>query len=125
LPGNALERLAYFITETVPKGSIIIAPAELTENLVSIKSDYHFQPAEPNNADATILIHKLQDWMQNIYRGATDPKYLQDYLDEFCFRHNTANWNNHLAILDHLLTGIMGGAATEPFTIQPFPEEDT
>ena len=63
--------------------------------------------------------------MRNIYRGATDPKYLQDYLDEFCFRHNTANWNNSLAILDHLLTGIMGGNAIQPLSIQPLSIQPT
>lgn len=114
LSASSPEKLTNFITQAVPKRSTITATSELIENLVSIKEDYHFQLAEPNDAHAIALINKLQDWMQNIYRGATDPKYLQDYLDEFCFRHNTANWNNRLAILDHLLTGIMGGNVIQP-----------
>jgi len=125
LPENSPNTLTDVITQVVPKGSTIITTADIIQSLSSINQDYHLQPADSDNVKATELTNELQQWMRNIYRGATDPKYLQDYLDEFCFRHNTANWNNRLAILDHLLTGIMGDNATQGIPNQPTPKEDT
>lgn len=124
LPANTPDKLPEFITQVVPKDSIIITTAD-RQSLISINEDYHLQRTDTDNAHAIELISELQGWMQNIYRGATDPKYLQDYLDEFCFRHNTANWNNSLAILDHLLTGIMGGNPIQPLSIQPLAIQPT
>lgn len=125
LPHNSPYTLTDFITQVVPKGSTIITTTEIIQSLSSINHNYRMQPAERDNAKATELTNELQRWMRNIYRGATNPKYLQDYLDEFCFRHNTANWNNRLAILDHLLTGIMGGNTTQTISIQTTPKEET
>jgi len=124
LPDHTPNKLPDFITQVVPKESIIEAAADILQSLVSIGGDYHLQPSDTDNACAIELISELQGWMQNIYRGATDPKYLQNYLDEFCFRHNTANWNNSLAILDHLLTGIMGGNTIQPLSTQSTHRED-
>ena len=119
LPKNNSNRLAEFVSQVVPTGSIITTTADIIQRLSSICQDYHLQAVDSDNPCATELTNELQKWMRNIYRGATNPKYLQDYLDEFCFRHNTANWSNRLAILDHLLTGIMGGNAA-----QSLPTED-
>lgn len=124
LPDNTPDKLPDFITQVVPKGSIILTTTDTLPSLISINENYHLQRADTENTQAIECISQLQGWMRNIYRGATDPKYLQDYLDEFCFRHNTASWNNSLAILDHLLTGIMGGNAIQPLSIQPTPAEE-
>ena len=124
LPDNSPDKLPHFITQVVPKGSVITTATVTLPSLISISQEYHLQPTDTDNTQAIKLISELQEWMQNIYRGATDPKYFQDYLDEFCFRHNTASWNNSLAILDHLLTGIMGGNVTQPLAPQPTPTEE-
>ena len=111
---NIASKLPDFITQAVPQGSTIIASVDIIHSLFLIEQDYHLQITDSEKVSAVNLVHELQSWMRLVYRGATDPKYIQDYLDEFCFRHNTATWNNRLAILDHLLTGIMGGSATQP-----------
>ncbi len=49
-------------------------------------------------------------WVNGVYRGAIDGRYLQEYLDEYSFRHNTALWQDRRAILDHLLTGLISPA---------------
>lgn len=46
-------------------------------------------------------------WLNSVYRGTIDGRYLQDYLDEYSFRHNTAAWQDRRAMLDHLLTGLI------------------
>ncbi len=54
-----------------------------------------------------LLLQQMDFWLNTLYRKAINPCYLQGYLDEFCFRHNTASWSDHLNVLDHLLTGLM------------------
>lgn len=111
-------RLSDFIKRVVPMGSSIAASSLLSLHLIDIEQEYILRITDTENSHAIDLGYELQLWMRHLYRGATDPKYLQEYLDEFCFRHNTATWNNRLAILDHLLTGIMGGNASQPRTCQ-------
>lgn len=111
-------KLPEFITQVVPKGAIIIASAATHHSLLILMEEYYLQSSDQENMGAAAVIDELQRWMRLIYRGATDSKYLQDYLDEFCFRHNTASWNNQPAILDHLLTGIMGGNAAGSQSLQ-------
>lgn len=110
--------LEEFIIQVVPKGATIITPFTTHHSLLTLMEEYHLQSSDQENMGTTALIEELQRWMALIYRGATDPKYLQDYLDEFCFRHNTATWNNQPAILDHLLTGIVGGTAVQARRLQ-------
>ena len=61
-----------------------------------------------------LLLQKATTWLNTVYRGSIDPRHLQGYLDEFCFRYNTASWPDQLAVLDHLLTGLVstGGKKT-------------
>jgi hypothetical protein len=62
----------------------------------------------------SLLLQKTVSWLNTVYRGSIDPGHLQGYLDEFCFRYNTASWPDQLAVLDHLLTGLVstGGKKT-------------
>lgn len=53
------------------------------------------------------LLDDLAGWLGSVYRVAIDRRYLQDYLDEYCFRHNTSSWQDRRAVLDHLLTGLI------------------
>lgn len=53
------------------------------------------------------IFEETQQWLATLYRGAVDSRYLQSYLDEFSFRHNSAFLQDRLAVLDHLLTGLV------------------
>jgi hypothetical protein len=53
------------------------------------------------------MVKEVQKWLITLYRGAVDSRYLQSYLDEFSFRHNSAFLQDRLAVLDHLLTGLV------------------
>ena len=67
----------------------------------------------PTSEQLNLTKNVLDDfvrWLNSVYRGAIDSRYLQDYLDEYSFRHNTASWQDRRAILDHLLTGLISPA---------------
>lgn len=48
--------------------------------------------------------------LNSVHRAPIDRRYLQDYLDEYSFRHNTSSWLDRRAVLDHLLTGLISPA---------------
>ena len=52
-------------------------------------------------------------WLNRVYRGAISGKYLNNYLDEFCFRYNTRTWSDKLAVLDHFVTGLISPKTVE------------
>lgn len=101
--------LKDFIIQAVPTGQLLIAPASVISDIKSLQQKYTLTIAEQENREVEPLIHDLHTWMHGLYRGASSPKYIQDYLNEFVFRYNTRSWPNRLEILDHLFTGIMGG----------------
>ncbi|PHR25157.1 MAG: hypothetical protein COA36_14210 [Desulfotalea sp.] len=111
LLGTPQNPLPHIVKYSIPTSATIITSESIALSLADIRLDYHIQTTDSENQKAIELLQELQQWMSRIYRGATGATYLQGYLDEFCFRHNTATWNNRLAILDHLLTGIMSGHA--------------
>jgi hypothetical protein len=53
------------------------------------------------------LLEELTIWLNTLYRATISSNYLQSYLDEFCFRHNTASWPDRRAVLDHLINGLV------------------
>jgi len=66
-----------------------------------------------------VLIKETTDWLNVTYRGAVDTRYLQSYLAEFSFHHNTVSWPDRMAIFDHLLDGLVSSAVNPP----PLPTE--
>ncbi len=68
------------------------------------------EPTPQQLTQAVLLLQETAHWLEKLYHGAIDTCYLQSYLDEFCFRHNTASWPDRLAVLDHLLTGLITSA---------------
>lgn len=103
-----LSRLSHFIVRTVQRGAVVRVSPSFLNGLFAIAGDYSFRLAMPEeDGRATELMGELQQWMSRLYRGTPHPKYVQEYLDEFTFHHNTAFWTNRLAILDHLLSGIL------------------
>ncbi len=75
-----------------------------------IGSDFWGQPTREQLERGHLLLEKAVSWLNTVYRGAIAPCHLQGYLDEFCFRYNTTSWPDHLAIMDHLLTGLLSTA---------------
>ncbi|MFW2365800.1 MAG: transposase [Desulforhopalus sp.] len=67
---------------------------------LSLPTQYHLQQGHA-------IFEELQQWLATIYRGAIDSRYLQSYLDEFSFRHNSVLLQDRLAVLDHLLTALV------------------
>ncbi len=65
-----------------------------------------------------ILIQQTKDWLNSMYRGAVDIRYMQAYLEEFSFRHNTASWSDRMSIFDHLMNGLISSAQDRPFTMK-------
>ncbi len=57
-----------------------------------------------------VLMQEAKDWLNSMYRGAIDIRYMQTYLEEFTFRHNTAFWSDRLSVFDHLMTGLLSSA---------------
>ena len=75
-------------------------------------------PTRHQLAKAVVLLQKTASWLDTLYHGAIDSGYLQSYLDEFCFRHNTASWPDRLAVLDHLLTGLIASTDNRAQPVQ-------
>ena len=83
-----------------------------------IPTDHLGQPTKEQLERGNILLKETVYWLNTVYRRAIARCHLQGYLDEFCFRHNTASWPDRLTTLDHLLTGLLSpvgkSSSTEP-----------
>lgn len=131
--GNA--RVRFTVLESSSSGAITAAVNDLVEENATllinnrqwlsrdcrIASDLWGQPTKEQLERGHLLLGKTVSWLETVYRTAIAPCHLQGYLDEFCFRYNTASWPDQLAIMDHLLTGLLSTAArtvrTEQSTI--------
>ncbi|MDP3481560.1 MAG: IS1595 family transposase [Desulfoprunum sp.] len=69
------------------------------------------QPSVEQLEQGRLLLQETETWLATVFRGAIDSRYLQSYLDEFSFRCNTSFWTDRLAVLDHLLTGLVAFSA--------------
>jgi hypothetical protein len=65
-----------------------------------------------------ILIKETKDWLNSMYRGAIDMRYMQTYLEEFSFRHNTASYSDRLSVFDHLMTGLLSSTEDSSFNMK-------
>lgn len=61
------------------------------------------------------VMNQVSEWLSRVYRGAIETRYLQSYLDEFCFRYNTASWSDRVRVMDHLLTGLVSEVGDHGF----------
>jgi hypothetical protein len=69
------------------------------------------QPSAEQLEQGRGLLRETETWLATVFRGAIDSHHLQSYLDEFSFRYNTSYWTDRLAVLDHLLTGLVAFSA--------------
>lgn len=74
----------------------------------------HVKASKEQIEQGQLMFQKTRQWLKSIYRGAIDITYLQSYLAEFSFRHNTASWPDRMAVLDHLLTGLLSSTENSP-----------
>jgi hypothetical protein len=72
-----------------------------------IGSKHQGSPTADQLSRSQQLFYEIEAWLKSVYRSAIDVNHLQGYLDEFCFRHNTAFWTDQFEIFDHLLTGLL------------------
>ncbi len=119
LSGNA--RVRFEVLDSSSSRSITTAVNNLVEqdatlliknhgwltNNCRMASDHLGQPTGEQLERGSLLQQKTASWLNTVYRRAVAHCHLQGYLDEFCFRHNTASWPDRLTILDHLLTGLL------------------
>lgn len=94
--------------------TLLIREREWLSSDCLIAPDLQGQPTPEQLERVKFLLQKVVSWLNSVYRGAIDPGHLQGYLDEFSFRHNTASWPDHLAVMDHLVTGLVSTEGRRP-----------
>ena len=105
---NSPEEITTAISSLVAPKAILLLKSRHWSDVNNLHSSYTLvMPTPQQLAQGDLLIEKTSKWLDELYHGAIDSGYLQSYLDEFCFRHNTASWPDRLAVLDHLLTGLI------------------
>lgn len=69
------------------------------------------------------VFRELSSWLDRVYHGAVERRYLQNYLDEFSFRYNHALWPDRVLVLDHLLDGLMAWGRGRHVVLPAYVEE--
>lgn len=103
--------LLSFAQDSVLSTSSILAPEDQCfNNLDGFTCAYvaRFPSTSPQRTAA--LNHSFETLLHSVHRGGVTVKHLQGYLDEFCFRNNTALLPDHDSIFHTLLTGIFNNS---------------
>lgn len=102
------EQITAAITDLVQQDTILLLPDHYHRGIDTFNERYQLTvPTDEQLTRGQLLLQETSDWLDRLYCGAIDSCYLQSYLDEFCFRHNTVSWPDRLAVLDHLLSGLI------------------
>lgn len=109
LDENSPENRAIAVSNLVAKDTVLAIHRKRRTDVDHFRTASYtlVTPTSQQLAKAVALLQETASWLDTLYHGAIDAGYLQSYLDEFCFRHNTASWPDRLAVLDHLLTGLI------------------
>ena len=108
LNSTSPEQVTAAIEYLVQLDTILLLPGYLHRKIDVLDERYHVAaPTDEQLAQGQLLLQETAGWLDRLYCGAIDSSYLQSYLDEFCFRHNTVSWPDRLAVLDHLLSGLI------------------
>ncbi len=99
--------------------TLLIKKSEWLSQDCIVAADHLGQPTGEQLERGHLLQQNTVFWLNTVYRKAIATCHLQGYLDEFCFRHNTASWPDRLTVLDHLLTGLLSPVQTSTNTEQP------
>jgi hypothetical protein len=108
LEGDSSVALQKFLSDRVRAGSVL----HIGDNIFSADLPFPAHCSSKISSKKTTqaaagLYRKTEHWLNGVYRGTIRNKYLQAYLDEFCFRYNTSTWTDQLAVLDHLVSGLV------------------
>lgn len=96
------------INRMVDRGATLLVSNSLQLCITQLPKGYRVkQPGPERQQQSGPVFEGIEQWLSTVYRGTIDCRYLQSYLDEFVFRYNTASWVDRLAVLDHLLTGLV------------------
>jgi transposase-like protein len=107
---NKLEpsAISTFLQTAVTPGSTVFAPG-LPAYREFDRQGYLYVVDSPthNPHRAEQLIKGFEIWLNKVHRGGVALKHLQLYLNEFCFRSNSAMLPNLEAIFNLLLQGVL------------------
>lgn len=120
LDENSPEERTVIVSTLVAANSILVVRSRRWSDINTFRAASYTlaAPTAQQLNQGDLLLRKTSSWLDNLYHGAIDTCYLQSYLDEFCFRHNTASWPDRLVVLDHLLTGLIASAEDTTTTTQ-------
>jgi hypothetical protein len=111
LDSTSPEEVTAAIESLVQQDTSLLLPDHLHMQVAALDRQYQLAtPTAEQLAGGQLLLLETTSWLDRLYCGAIDSCYLQSYLDEFCFRHNTVSWPDRLAVLDHLLSGLISPA---------------
>jgi transposase-like protein len=92
IPDATRESLHCFIHRSVTPGSTVRTDGLRAYN--QLEGYIHIRQIQPPGKDDAVLyrVHRvislLKRWLMGTHQGATDQRYLEDYLNEFAFRFN-------------------------------------
>lgn len=108
LSGRSCQEIANAVQRLVYKRSTLFLTARECALIDRLQENYLVgHPCAEHIFMENELLQEVNNWLLKTYRGTIDTRFLQSYLDEYCFRHNTASWSNRQAVLDHLLTALI------------------
>ena len=112
LAENSPENRAAAVTTLVANDAVLLIHSKYRTDTDHLTTALYtlVAPTPQQLLTPVVLLEQTASWLDQVYHGAIDTGYLQSYLDEFCFRHNTASWPDRLAVLDHLLTGLIASS---------------
>lgn len=94
------------VADLVEPGSILFV-GDLSDQAM-LQSAYQLSPASSDQRRRLAKITpQLLAWLGATHRKSAGGSYLQEYLDEYVFRFNTASWSTRLAVFEHLLGGLL------------------
>ncbi|SDP36777.1 transposase [Desulforhopalus singaporensis] len=113
LNSGSMDEVARAIGVLVEKNATLVTttPGLLSANIAPAGENWR-QPTQDQLEKSDLLFDRTVAWLKTVYRGTISLRHLQGYLDEFCFRCNTSSWSDDLAVLDHLLTGLISQSVT-------------
>jgi hypothetical protein len=107
LNSHSAVAVANVLSLLVERNSCVFASGDLLckDKLAEL---YHItEPVVGQLEEGRRVFREVSLWLERVYRGAVERRYLQNYLNEFSFRYNTSSWPDRVLVLDHLLDGLV------------------
>jgi hypothetical protein len=106
----SVTNVTLFIQNTIQSGSSIVAPGlKPYAEADKYGSSYVIDSPSKNPERISEIISSFEIWLNKVHRGGVAIKHLQHYLDEFCFRNNSAILPDRQSVFRALLKGCMAG----------------